>query len=155
MLSDHVRVDSFTEFVVMNEMKLRRALTAAFGAERGRDAAADALSYAWQHWDRIQGLDNPVGYLYRVGFRVAQRAKRDDIVADFDAVTDRMPWVEPGFDDALASLSEQQRVVVALIHAFEWSFGEVAALLDISKASVQTHERRAMRRLRRRLGVTP
>jgi DNA-directed RNA polymerase specialized sigma24 family protein len=154
MLADHVQVDSFTEFVKVNETRLRRALTAAFGVEAGREAAGDALVYGWQHWARISGMDNPAGYLYRVGFRTAQKAKPRNVRAEFDAIASQIPWVEPGLGEAFASLSEQQRSVVALLHAYEWSFGEVAHLLGISKASVQTHERRAMKRLRTRLGVT-
>jgi DNA-directed RNA polymerase specialized sigma24 family protein len=40
-----------------------------------------------------------------------------------------------------------------LIHCFQWSFQEVADMMGVSKGTVQLHERRAMRRLRRDLGV--
>jgi hypothetical protein len=29
----------------------------------GRDAAADALAYGWEHWERIKDMKNPIGYL--------------------------------------------------------------------------------------------
>ena len=45
LLADQARVDSFTEFVAEIEPRLRRALTATFGIEAGRDATADALVY--------------------------------------------------------------------------------------------------------------
>lgn len=57
---------AFTAFFREAEPRLRRALTAAVGAEAEPDAAAEALSYGWQHWDRIAAMDNPVGYLYRM-----------------------------------------------------------------------------------------
>jgi len=61
MVAQQSSVDSFTEFVVAYETRLRQALMAACGGERGRDAACDALSYGWEHWDRVRPMDNPVG----------------------------------------------------------------------------------------------
>jgi len=60
---DAVTEDRFTSFVEQVEPRLRRALVAAFGLERGRDAAAEALAYGWEHWDRIAATANPAGYL--------------------------------------------------------------------------------------------
>jgi RNA polymerase sigma factor (sigma-70 family) len=64
-----------------------------------------------------------------------------------------LPWIEPGLPKALSGLSERQREVVMLLHCFEWTLGEVADLLGMSKGSVQVHDRRGMARLRRELGV--
>ena len=33
----------------------------------GREATAAALGYAWEHWDGLHGIANPVSYLFRVG----------------------------------------------------------------------------------------
>ncbi len=54
MLPDETKTDAFTEFVSHIEAKLRYALAAALGTEYGRDAAAEALAYSWEHWDRVQ-----------------------------------------------------------------------------------------------------
>jgi len=62
-------------------------------------------------------------------------------------------WVEPGLPAALEKLSEQQRVVVALVHGYQWSMSEVAELLDVSKSTVQSYDERGLRRLRTKLGV--
>ena len=40
-----------------------------------------------------------------------------------------------------------------LVHCFEWTLGEVAQLLDVSKSTVQNHAERGLDRLRSRLGV--
>ena len=66
---------------------------------------------------------------------------------------DRESWVEPGLPAALEKLSEQQRVVVALVHGYQWSMSEVAELLDVSKSTVQSYAERGLRRLRIRWGV--
>jgi predicted RNA polymerase sigma factor len=67
LLSDRTRVDGFVEFVEANERRLRHALTAALGLEAGKDAAAEAFAYGWEHWERVGAMVNPVGYLYTVG----------------------------------------------------------------------------------------
>ena len=64
--------DAFTAFATDVGSRLRIALSARFGPELGAEATADALLYAWQHWERVRGLKNPAGYLYRVGSRGAE-----------------------------------------------------------------------------------
>jgi RNA polymerase sigma-70 factor (ECF subfamily) len=66
---DQVAITSYTGFVEDVEPRLKHALSAALGPDRGLEAAAEALSYGWEHWDRIRSMDNPAGYLYRVGYR--------------------------------------------------------------------------------------
>jgi DNA-directed RNA polymerase specialized sigma24 family protein len=152
MLSDRVRLDAFTEFVEANEANVRRALTAAFGTDVGMDATAEAFAYAWEHWDRVSGMENAPGYVYRVGFNHARTPSRRILVEQLEVQSRGMPWVEPGLPAALASLSEQQRVIVALVHSFEWSLSEVAALLEVSKGSVQSQLNRGLSKLRRKMG---
>lgn len=63
---------AFESWFEQSEPRLRAALVASFGADVGRDAA-EALSYAWEHRARVLELDNPVGYVFRVGQRWARR----------------------------------------------------------------------------------
>ncbi len=155
MLPDDVRTDTFTEFVDGCQLRLRHALMASFGPETGRDAAAEALAYGWENWDRVSEMENPVGYLYRVGQTQGRRMtrRRSPVLPHVDAVA--MPWVEPGLPSAMRRLSHKQRQVVFLLHAYDWSMTEVAELLGVSKATVQSYSDRAMRRLKRSLKVTP
>ena len=150
---DETKTDSFTEFVSNVEGRLRHALTAAFGSERGREAVAEALAYGWEHWDHLRSMDNPAGYLYLVALNHARKVRTRRRVFLPEAPLEKVPWVEPGLPDALARLSEQQRVVVYLVFGHEWSTSEVATLLGVSKATVQKHVERGMGKLRRRLGV--
>lgn len=153
MLADKAKTDSFTEFVAENEARVRQSLTAVFGVDRGKDAAAEALAYGWEHWDRVSVMENPSGYLYRVGY---DRARRMSVRAvGLPPVDQRVePWVEPGLPQAVSALPEQQRVVVALLYGYQWSMSEVAEHLGVSKATVQTHAERGLRRLRRKMGVS-
>jgi DNA-directed RNA polymerase specialized sigma24 family protein len=101
--------DSFTEWAESTEPKLRHALTASFGPQLGKEVAVDALSHAWEHWDRIRGMENPAGYVFGVARNKARRAN-DDRSIGFPVVSQRLPDVEPGLPNAVAMLSEQQRI---------------------------------------------
>jgi hypothetical protein len=135
---------TFEGFVALNEARLRRALCATYGADTGREATVDALSYAWEHWDRIGGMKNPVGYLYRVGQSSARRQlRRPRLVVPPDHA--ESIDVEPGLERALGQLSEQQRAVVVLVH------GEGrAGRRDGGRRRGRPHRRPATVRLARR-----
>lgn len=147
--------DSFTEFVLKQQDGLRRALIAGFGPDVGREAAEEALIYGWRHWPRVRTLDNPVGYLYKVGHRMGIKLSRPRPGPVFPvSAPDENPGFEPMLPEALALLSERQRAVVVLVHAYGLSQREAARLLGVSKGSVQRHLERGLRRLRTELGVT-
>src|ERR1700733_16326539 len=65
----------FEAFVNEIEPRLRRALIATYGFQLGREATADALGWAWEHWDRLDRITNKVAYLYRVGQSTTRRRK--------------------------------------------------------------------------------
>ena len=69
---------SFDQFAQSVTPRLRAALVAAYGVDIGSDAAAEAMAYAWEHWDRVGEMGNPAGYLYRVGQTAARRLRRPE-----------------------------------------------------------------------------
>lgn len=137
--------------------RLTRAFAAAYGIERGQEALAEALAWASEHVDELLAMDNPGGYLYRVGqSRSRPRPQVESRVgrADFpEPSTLGLPDTEPGLAEAVSSLSEQQRICVLLIVVDEWTYQEVADLLDVTRSSVQSHVERGMKRLRAAMGV--
>src|SRR6476646_6869838 len=140
----------FEEFVADARISLARAFTAAYGPERGQEALAEAMAYAWTNFAELQAMENPVGYLYRVGQSRTRPRKRAPL---FPAPAARgLPEVEPRLADALTALTEQQRVCVVLVHAYDWTYQEVADLLGISRSTVQNHLERALARLRMVIG---
>lgn len=151
LAADETRTTGFAGFVAATERALRQSLTAALGPDLAHDATAEAFAYGWENWGRVGGMENPAGYLYRVGLNWGRkRARRRPLV--FPATpTESSVWIEPGLPDALARLSEKQRVVVYLVHGHDWSLSEVADLLEVSKGTVQKHMERGMSRLRRQL----
>ena len=124
---------------------------AAHGGERGREATAEALAWAWEHWSEVQAMDNPMGYLYRVG-RSRTRGRRYRVV--FAPVASSDHWIEPGLPGALGALTEHQRITVSLVHGYGWTLREVADLCGLQITSVQNHLERGLARLRDGLGVT-
>jgi DNA-directed RNA polymerase specialized sigma24 family protein len=140
----------FEEFVRRVEPGLRRALFAVLGSQRGRDATAEALAWAWEHWSRVIELKNPTGYLFRVG-QSRSRNRRWRVVHGRSEWSE--PVVEPHLTKALADLSEAQRIAVVLVHGFGWTMREVAELNGTQVTSVQTHLERGLRKLRAALEV--
>ncbi len=153
MLREQATIDSFTEFVKAAELRLQCALVPLLGLEPAREATAEALAYGWEHWDRLRNMENPAGYLYRVARTKGHRIRRLRPLLP-QVASSEMPWVEPGLPKALAKLSSKQRTVVWLIHGLEWQQNEVADLLGITPATVQTHADRGMAKLRSALGGT-
>ncbi|HEY3673103.1 MAG TPA: sigma factor-like helix-turn-helix DNA-binding protein [Acidimicrobiia bacterium] len=145
------RAETFESFFETAEPRLRRALVAAYGLERGREAAAEALAYGWERWDKVRGMRNPLGYLYRVG-QSRTRARKHPPVFDVPAQAGDI-WFEPGLANALSELSERQRLAVMLVHGFGWQLAEVAEVTGIRVPTVQTHAERGLARLRRALEV--
>jgi DNA-directed RNA polymerase specialized sigma24 family protein len=146
--------DVFTEFAKAAEPRLRLALGAAFGFDLAEEVTADALAFAWEHWDRVMKAANPVGYVFGVGRNLARRnVRRRRVVFLPPVLSTEIPWVEPGLPGALGRLSVRQREVIMLLHCFEWTLQEVSELLGLTRGTVQIHERRGMARLRRDLGV--
>jgi RNA polymerase sigma factor (sigma-70 family) len=147
----------FEEFVRATEPPLRRALVAAYGYEDGREATAEALAYAWEHWVKVRDMPNAAGYLFRIAQSSAARGRRWHRRPP--SLLNHLPGseheFEPGLPKALASLSERQRIAVVLVHGFGYTMREVADLTGVKITTVQNHLERGLRRLRDRLGVEP
>jgi DNA-directed RNA polymerase specialized sigma24 family protein len=141
----------FEAFVRETEPRLSRALAAAYGFEDGRDATAEALAYAFEHWARLQHIANLPGYLFRVG-QSRGRRRRQPVVFAVPECTDYA--FEPGLPRALASLTRRQRLAVVLVHGYGYTLREVAELTGIRPTTVQNHLARGLARLRSRMGVT-
>jgi len=84
----------------------------------------DAFLIVWQRWDRVTGMDDPVGYLYRTAMNLFRKRYRRAMLA-----VRRTVGLEPSNDDfsevddrqvvrhLLASLPPRQRAALVLISA--------------------------------------
>ena len=142
---------AFTGFVETIEPRLRVALVARYGPERGREATAEALAWAWEHWGEMDEIRSPVAYLFRVGQSKTRRRLRPR--APFEPPRSDQPWVEPALPAALGSLSRHQRMAVVLVHAFGWTQAEAAEVIGVRPGTVKTHVDRGLAKLRSALEV--
>jgi len=142
----------FEDFLAASEEGLRYSLIALFGLEDGRDATAHALLYGWENWERLKAMDNPAGYLYRVGQSWGRRNRRP--TASLPALPVHYePWVEPALPNALGSLPEKLRVAVMLRHGSDWSYERIAEFMGGSPVSARKNVERALARLRTAMEV--
>jgi DNA-directed RNA polymerase specialized sigma24 family protein len=141
----------FDEFAASSHPRLARAFVAVRGLDGAQDAAAEALAYAYEHWERVRVMGNPVGYLYRVGQSRTRPRRRPPALPAPSTLG--VPEVEPGLVEALAGLPETQRTAVWLVHACQWTYAEVAEAMDTSTSMVGNHVSRALTKLRRALEV--
>jgi len=144
---------TYEDFVRRDGARLRAGLVAAYGAEVGADACAEALAYGFEHWDRIGPMANPAGYLYRVGQSEARKHFRPQAYLPSRAAPGE-PEFEPALAPALEQLSEPQRVGVVLVHALGWTLRDAAEVLDVEVSTLRTHIARAMTKLRTALEVS-
>lgn len=138
----------FEELYRRVEALLRRAPVAWYGPTVGRDAAAEALVWAWTNRGRLAQIDNVPGYLFRVGQSVAKRDLKTQSRRVLDGVDPdgEVPF-EPDLLPALEALTERQRASVVLVHGYRYSYREAADVLGVSVATLRTHLERAMTQL--------
>lgn len=143
-------VEEFRAFMLEVEPRLQRGLVALYGADRGREAAAEALAYAWERWATVKEMDNPVAYLVRVG-RSRTRLRKVRLVHHRPESPD--VWVEPQLQRALSNLPRRQRAALLLLYGADFTVREAAQALGVSASTVQLNAERGLARLRRALGV--
>ncbi len=140
----------FEAFFRDAEPRLRRAFVGTHGTDRAADATAEALAWGWEHWPRVTEMENPVGYLFRVG-QSKTRPRRSPTLPAPEVVGE--PELDPGLVPALRRLSPAQRTAVWLVHGCQWRYAEVAEAMEISVSAVGTHVSRALESLRRTMSV--
>lgn len=143
-------VSDFDAFARGARPQLRRALVGAVGIDRADDAVASALEWAYSHRSKLQELDNPMGYLFRVG-QSSVRDRRP--VRLLPAAPVELPEIEPGLIPALRALPQNERIAVWLAHGCGWTHAEIAVALGVERTTASTHVSRALARLRNHLGV--
>lgn len=149
--SNHGQPDGFDELVDEIRSRLLPALVSKWGIEVGSDLCSDVEEYAWKNQRKVIAMDNPLGYLYRVaqskarshtrwGSRTTFPSRFPDVVHEDTQVHDTLQM--------LTGLSPDQRVSVLLVHAFGWTYAEVAELLGVTRSVVNHHVHRGLAHLR-------
>jgi RNA polymerase sigma-70 factor (ECF subfamily) len=149
---------SFEDFYRAQADRVHRALAVTLGdAHLAREATDEAMARACARWRRVSELDNPGGWVYRVGLNWATSwwrkvgRERGMSADDHGGV---VPPVEPGATAALVALgrlSTAHRAVVVCRVLLDLSVAETAAVLAISEGTVKSRLARALAALRTEL----
>jgi RNA polymerase sigma factor (sigma-70 family) len=104
------RPGSFEEFFEQERDGLFGALVLMTGnRHEAEEIAQDAFLALWERWDRVRGLENPAGYLYRTAMNVFRKRRRRAALA-----LRRVVRAEPERQDALADADRRTVVAAAL-----------------------------------------
>lgn len=151
----------FEEFVRADGERLRRVMSSQYGVDIGCESTDSALAWAWEHWDRLRGMSNPAGYLYRVAQTQARRTIARGRPVTFPPEptvgADSGASIDGDLAVALLSLPDQQRLAVLMVHVYGWTPIEVGRITGTPAVTVRSHLRRGLRHLRTSLskGNTP
>lgn len=143
----------FEPFVAVIRVRLRRVLVARFGIQVGMDLTAEIEAWAWENFSVLQSMHNPLGYLYRVAQSKARPYTRWSTRNVFPGLLPEKSHADEythDLSEMMSMLTDNQRTCVLLVHAYGWSYREVAETLEISTAAVTNHVNRGMMRLRNR-----
>lgn len=113
------------------------------------DVVAEAFARALTYDGRIQ---DPVAWLYRVAFRLAQQELKDDRRRGQQVDAAAPPYELTGLIDALRKLSANQRAAIVLHHEADLPIDEVARRMGVASPTVRVHIHRGRKRLREILG---
>lgn len=145
------------DWIIETRARIHRAFVARYGTSIASELTSEVVAWAWEHKHELEAMENPTGYLYRVGQSKSRRLLRwrRSVVALPPEKRDDThdPVVEPGLEIALASISAEQRQAVILVHCFGWTQPEVAEMLEVELHIVRNRVHRGLAALRESLGV--
>lgn len=137
--------DTFEGFFERNHVRLLRGLYLVTGSpQEAEEVMQDAFLAVWERWDRVRGMDDPTGYLFRTAMnrsrsrlRRATRAARRTV----GLVEGRDAFAE--VDDretlgrALAAVSPRQRAALVLTEYLGYPSEEAGRILGIKAVTVR------------------
>lgn len=147
---------SFEEFFAANRSRLFGALVVMTdNRAEAEEILQDAFLTVWERWGRVAGMDDPVGFLYRVAMNLFRKRLRRAAVAVRKAahllpVRDELASVETR-DEAvrlLGRLTPRERAAIVLTAYLGYSSEEAGELLGIRATTVRVLTNRARASLR-------
>jgi RNA polymerase sigma-70 factor (ECF subfamily) len=143
----------FEVFYREQRVPIARALALTLrDTQLAAEAVDEAMARAYQRWHRVQALDNPGGWVYRVGLNwarsILRRSRRRPPVWMTSGSANGEPdAVDPIIDRALARLSVEQRAVVVCRLLIGYSEAQTADALGLRPGTVKSRLARATARL--------
>lgn len=145
----------FDDFYRSRRERVARALALTLGdAHLGAEAADEAMTRAYQRWNRVSAYDDPGAWVYRVGLNWATSVIRRRNRAPrplFEPSPSDITVNEPSVVAALGELPVNQRAVVICRFYLGLSEAETAAALHVRPGTAKSRLHRALAHLRTRL----
>lgn len=150
---------SFEAFFAAEHVRLLRALFLLTGsAEDAEELMQESFIAIWERWDRVSGMDEPSGYLYRTAMnrhrsrlrrtaRLARRAVALSTSADAFAAADERDVLAR----ALALLPPRQRAAIVLVEVLGFDAASAARILGVKDVTVRSLASQARASLRETL----
>lgn len=131
--------------------RLVTLLSAAVGdAEAGRDAADEALTRAFEQWNKVSNMTSPAGWTYRVALNAARRTARRRATERRllrRSISHSVPGPTGELWAVVAELPLRQRTAVLLRHVSQLTEAEIAEVMGIARGTVSSTLRVAYQRL--------
>lgn len=137
--------ESFEAFFEEHSLRVFGAMCLVCGnRQEAEEITQDAFLKIWERWNRVSGLEDSVGFLFRTAMNVFRdRARRATLAArltlglvdrtdDLAAVEDRSELVS-----AMRSLTPHQRAAVVLTGYLGYTSEEAAAILGVRASTVR------------------
>jgi RNA polymerase sigma-70 factor, ECF subfamily len=147
---------SFEDFFRLERDRLFGALVLVTGdPQEAEDLAQDAFVSVWERWDRLNGIENPAGYLHRTAINAfRKRYRRREVFRRL------LPFLAPAeaswpadsrlvLSEALRSLTPRQRAALVLTELFGYRATEAARMLGIRPSTVGALRHQGREALRR------
>lgn len=151
---------SFEGFVEREGPRLFRALYLVTGSRHeAEEVMQDAFVALWERWERIAGIDDPTGYLYRTAMNIwRKRVRRAALIVRkaIHVVPNEDPFEAVDRRDqvfrALARLHPNQRAAIVVTSLLGYSSDDAGAMLGMSAAVVRMHASRGRAALHDEIG---
>jgi len=149
VLAQDTRVASPTAFEEFFELEHERLLRALYLMTGNRHEAEDVMQDAFvrilEHWETVQWMDDPTGYLYRTAMNGFRTRYRRGLMA-----IRRLAALAPGHRDlfaeveisqdvrtVLSDLSPRQRAAIVLTELLGYTSEEAGQLMGITASTVR------------------
>jgi RNA polymerase sigma-70 factor, ECF subfamily len=141
---------AFHDFYAGSRDRVGRALAVTLGdADLAADSVDEAMARAYQRWSNVSRMDNPSGWVYRVGLNLARSRmrrltrRRRAVVGRAATEVPEPDVLEPAILRALQGLPVDHRSVVVCRLLLGWSEAETAEALGIRPGTAKSRLHRA------------
>ena len=142
---------SFEDFFEAEHARLLRALFLVTGnVQEAEELMQDAFLAVWERWDRVSGLEDPTGYLYRTAMNAFRKRYRRAALALRRAVTgvrsqDPFEEIDERQDlvAAIGALTPRQRAALVLLDVVDMTSEEAGRALGVAPGTVRSLATRA------------